>query len=77
MRLKDEHVCIQIGFQHSSTSVNLKHPCPMYAALTMFVAIAIPFFGGLMGFFGGLALAPTTYFVSEVTSNFFHAIVIC
>jgi hypothetical protein len=29
----------------------------------MMVGIAIPFFGGLLGFFGGFAQAPTTYFV--------------
>jgi hypothetical protein len=30
----------------------------------MFVGITFPFFGGLLGFFGGIAFAPTTYFVS-------------
>jgi len=30
----------------------------------MFVGITFPFFGGLLGFFGGFAFAPTTYFVS-------------
>lgn len=35
------------------------------AAFTMLVGIAVPFFGGLLGFFGGLAFAPTTYFVSN------------
>lgn len=34
-----------------------------YVAVTTFVAIAVPFFGGLMGFFGGFALAPTTYYL--------------
>ncbi|XP_050375419.1 lysine histidine transporter-like 2 [Argentina anserina] len=34
-----------------------------YVAITMFVGIAIPFFGGLLGFFGGFAFAPTTYFL--------------
>ncbi|KAL4653195.1 hypothetical protein ACB092_01G285600 [Castanea dentata] len=29
----------------------------------MFVAITFPFFGGLLGFFGGFAFAPTTYFL--------------
>ncbi|ESQ28526.1 hypothetical protein EUTSA_v10019811mg [Eutrema salsugineum] len=32
-------------------------------SLTMFVAICIPFFGGLLGFFGGFAFAPTTYYL--------------
>lgn len=36
-----------------------------FTGLTLFVAIAFPFFGGLLGFFGGFALAPTTYYVSE------------
>lgn len=38
------------------------------AAFTMIVAITIPFFGGLLGFFGGFAFAPTTYFVSYYTT---------
>ena len=32
----------------------------------MFIAISIPFFGSLLGFLGGFALAPTTYFVSKI-----------
>lgn len=32
----------------------------------MFVGITFPFFGGLLGFFGGFAFAPTTYFVSAL-----------
>ncbi|XP_043704033.1 lysine histidine transporter 2-like isoform X2 [Telopea speciosissima] len=34
-----------------------------YVALTMFLAMTFPFFGGLLGFFGGFVLAPTTYFL--------------
>lgn len=34
-----------------------------FSAFTMFVGITFPFFGSLLGFFGGFALAPTTYFV--------------
>ncbi|TMW89491.1 hypothetical protein EJD97_017113 [Solanum chilense] len=34
-----------------------------FVAFTLFVAITFPFFGGLMGFFGGFALAPTTYYL--------------
>ncbi|XP_015882338.1 lysine histidine transporter 2-like [Ziziphus jujuba] len=34
-----------------------------YVAFTMFVAITFPFFGGLLGFFGGFAFAPTSYFL--------------
>ncbi|XP_050231502.1 lysine histidine transporter-like 2 [Mercurialis annua] len=34
-----------------------------YVAFTMFIAICFPFFGGLLGFFGGFAFAPTTYFL--------------
>lgn len=36
----------------------------IYIAMTLFVGMTIPFFGGLMGFFGGFALAPTSYYVS-------------
>lgn len=32
----------------------------------MFVGICFPFFGGLLGFFGGFAFAPTTYFVRNL-----------
>ncbi|PNT63501.1 hypothetical protein BRADI_4g16720v3 [Brachypodium distachyon] len=35
----------------------------LYVVFTMIVGIAIPFFGGLLGFFGGFAFAPTTYFL--------------
>ncbi|XP_047959004.1 lysine histidine transporter 1 [Salvia hispanica] len=35
----------------------------IYVALTMFIGMTFPFFGGLVGFFGGFALAPTTYFL--------------
>ncbi|XP_073124165.1 lysine histidine transporter 1-like isoform X1 [Henckelia pumila] len=35
----------------------------VYVAFTMFVGMTFPFFGGLLGFFGGFAFAPTTYFV--------------
>ncbi|KAK1377357.1 Lysine histidine transporter 1 [Heracleum sosnowskyi] len=34
-----------------------------YVVLTMSIAMAIPFFGGLLGFFGGFALAPTSYYL--------------
>jgi hypothetical protein len=42
------------------------------AAFTMFIAITFPFFGGLLGFFGGFAFAPTTYFVSIPNPFRFH-----
>ncbi|KAM1303752.1 hypothetical protein ACFX2F_021522 [Malus domestica] len=35
----------------------------IYVAITMVIGMAIPFFGGLLGFFGGFAFAPTTYFL--------------
>ncbi|KAJ4729400.1 lysine histidine transporter 1 [Melia azedarach] len=35
----------------------------IYVAITMFIGISFPFFGGLLGFFGGFAFAPTTYFL--------------
>ncbi|RID46369.1 hypothetical protein BRARA_I03034 [Brassica rapa] len=35
----------------------------LYVAFTMSIAICIPFFGGLLGFFGGFAFAPTTYYL--------------
>ncbi|KAI6675464.1 hypothetical protein NL676_003370 [Syzygium grande] len=35
----------------------------VYVALTMFLAITFPFFGGLLSFFGGFAFAPTTYYL--------------
>ncbi|XVF11585.1 hypothetical protein REPUB_Repub08aG0039700 [Reevesia pubescens] len=34
-----------------------------YVALTMFLAMTFPFFGGLLSFFGGFAFAPTTYYL--------------
>ncbi|XP_022134087.1 lysine histidine transporter 1-like [Momordica charantia] len=35
----------------------------LYVGSTMFIAITFPFFGGLLGFFGGFVFAPTTYFL--------------
>ncbi|XP_043809327.1 lysine histidine transporter 1 [Manihot esculenta] len=35
----------------------------LYVALTMFLAMSFPFFGGLLSFFGGFAFAPTTYYL--------------
>ncbi|GKV17698.1 hypothetical protein SLEP1_g28167 [Rubroshorea leprosula] len=35
----------------------------IYVAFTMFIGITFPFFGGLLGFFGGFVLAPTSYFL--------------
>ncbi|KAG9158261.1 hypothetical protein Leryth_000390 [Lithospermum erythrorhizon] len=35
----------------------------VYVLFTLFVAVSFPFFGGLLGFFGGFAFAPTTYFL--------------
>ncbi|KAG7985827.1 hypothetical protein I3843_03G047100 [Carya illinoinensis] len=35
----------------------------VYVALTMFIGITFPFFDGLLGFFGGFAFSPTTYFL--------------
>ncbi|XP_031404094.1 lysine histidine transporter 1-like isoform X2 [Punica granatum] len=35
----------------------------LYVAFTMFVGMTFPFFGGLLGFFGGFVFAPTTYFL--------------
>ncbi|GMY13169.1 lysine histidine transporter 1 [Fagus crenata] len=35
----------------------------VYVACTMFIGITFPFFDGLLGFFGGFAFAPTTYFL--------------
>ncbi|KAG5609009.1 hypothetical protein H5410_020290 [Solanum commersonii] len=35
----------------------------VYVALTLFLGMTFPFFGGLLSFFGGFAFAPTTYFL--------------
>lgn len=34
-----------------------------HAAFTLFVAVTFPFFGDLLGFFGGFGFTPTSYFV--------------
>ncbi|XP_024161062.1 lysine histidine transporter 1 [Rosa chinensis] len=35
----------------------------LFVAMTLFIGVTFPFFGGLLSFFGGFALAPTTYFL--------------
>ncbi|KAJ6988875.1 hypothetical protein NC653_021702 [Populus alba x Populus x berolinensis] len=44
----------------------------VYVGLTMFVGICIPFFNGLLSFFGGFAFAPTTYFPRTTNSSHEH-----
>lgn len=39
----------------------------LFTALTLFIGVTFPFFGDLLGFFGGFGFAPTAYFV-----NFWH-----
>ncbi|CAN4113800.1 unnamed protein product [Withania somnifera] len=43
----------------------------IYVAFTMFVGITFPFFIELLGFFGGFAFAPTTYFVRHLLASYF------
>ncbi|MED6203921.1 Lysine histidine transporter 2 [Stylosanthes scabra] len=35
----------------------------LYVGITMFIGICIPFFGSLLGFLGGFAFAPTSYYL--------------
>ncbi|KAL1289848.1 lysine histidine transporter 2 [Arachis hypogaea] len=35
----------------------------LYVAITMFIGICVPFFGSLLGFLGGFAFAPTSYYL--------------
>ncbi|KAM0022700.1 putative amino acid transporter, transmembrane domain-containing protein [Helianthus debilis subsp. tardiflorus] len=44
----------------------------LYVAFTMMFGICVPFFGGLLGFFGGFAFAPTTYFIPCVCWLIIH-----
>ncbi|MFS7980254.1 putative amino acid transporter, transmembrane domain-containing protein [Helianthus anomalus] len=44
----------------------------LYDAFTMMFGICVPFFGGLLGFFGGFAFAPTTYFIPCVCWLIIH-----
>lgn len=37
-----------------------------YVAFTTFIAVTFPFFGDLLGFFGGLAFTPTSYFLPSM-----------
>ncbi|KAG6407945.1 hypothetical protein SASPL_130946 [Salvia splendens] len=48
----------------------------LYVGLTMFIGMTIPFFGGLLRFFGGFALIPTTYFISGRMHNFSSLVVL-
>lgn len=61
------HVILKQDFDISTWDllwINLMYHL-FIAAFTMFIGITFPFFGGLLGFFGGFAFAPTTYFVSQ------------
>ncbi|KAL9225779.1 hypothetical protein vseg_001666 [Gypsophila vaccaria] len=38
----------------------------VYVAITLFIGVSFPFFGDLLGFFGGFGFAPTSYFLPSV-----------
>ena len=42
----------------------------VFAAFTLFVAVTFPFFGDLLGFFGGFGFTPTSFFVSPICLAF-------
>ena len=56
-----------------------KHFFHFFVAAVGFVALCVPFFGGLLGFFGGLAFTSTSYIVSlsNVISHIVHLASIC
>ena len=41
----------------------------LIAGFTMFIAMTFPFFSALLGFFGGFAFSPTTYFVCNFSCS--------
>lgn len=45
--------------------------CLLMPALTMFIGITFPFFGGLLAFFGGFAFAPTSYYVRAIFQSLY------
>ncbi|KAG6757226.1 hypothetical protein POTOM_037532 [Populus tomentosa] len=58
---------------HFSPSFKLRFVTrTVYVGFTMIVGICIPFFGGLLSFFGGFAFAPTTYFPKTTSSSHEH-----
>lgn len=46
------------------------------SGFTLFVGVSFPFFGDLLGFFGGFGFAPTSFFVSLYFLFFDHSYVI-
>lgn len=38
----------------------------IYVAITLFIGVTFPFFGDLLGFFGGFGFAPTSFFLPSV-----------
>ncbi|WVZ12037.1 hypothetical protein V8G54_016567 [Vigna mungo] len=51
----------QMKFQPTRSLRFINRNC--YVLLTFFLGATFPFFGGLLGFFGGVVFAPTTYFL--------------
>ncbi|XP_014506538.1 lysine histidine transporter 1-like [Vigna radiata var. radiata] len=51
----------QMKFQPTRLLRFINRNC--YVLLTLFLGATFPFFGGLLGFFGGVVFAPTTYFL--------------
>lgn len=52
---------------HTFLLINFLYVTLIIAAFTLFVGVTFPFFGDLLGFFGGFGFAPTSYFVSQLT----------
>lgn len=44
------------------------------AAFTLFIAVSFPFFGDILGLFGGFGFASTSYIVSQLNSIFINFI---
>lgn len=49
----------QCWTNHADVSIGSR-----FTALTLFIGVTFPFFGDLLGFFGGFGFSPTSYFVS-------------
>ncbi|XLR68440.1 hypothetical protein S83_019112 [Arachis hypogaea] len=57
----ETYLVTRLNFSPSSTLRVITRT--LFVGITMLIGISIPFFGSLLGFLGGFAFAPTSYFL--------------
>ncbi|XP_021299686.1 lysine histidine transporter-like 6 isoform X1 [Herrania umbratica] len=66
LRLITRSGYVDSNFNYCLLMIETCLPVGILAAFTLFVGVTFPFFGDLLGFFGGFGFAPTSYFLPSI-----------